>query len=97
MPYGLRVRNASGVVVLDTSDRITRFRYSNEVSAGASGSVNLSDTSGHLTVEISVMQGNDYRQAPHRFTRSGTTFSWVSPSVPLVNPSNSVIFVFLYT
>ena len=97
MAYGLRVRNSSGVIVLDTSDRITRFRYSNEVASGASGNTTLSDTSGLLTVEISVMKGYDYTRAPHRFTRSGTTYSWAPPSVPFINSSDSIIFVFLYT
>jgi len=62
--YGLKVWDASGNVTLDTTDSITRLRYSNEVAADASSSVTLSDISGLDSVEISVGLEDDFAKLP---------------------------------
>lgn len=100
MAYGLRVKDAVGNIVLDTTDRITRFRYSNEVSAGASGNTTLSDISGLLSVEFSMKLSDvDIVKVPHSVSRSDTTISWVPNSgvSGYYESSASIIFLFLYT
>jgi hypothetical protein len=95
MGYGLRVRDSSGNIVLDTSNTITRFRYSNEVSAGVSNSEVLSDIDGLDSVEFSIMTETIYNLCPHQVNRSGTTISWTASGI--IGSSNSLIFSFLYT
>ena len=95
--YGLKTWDASGNVLLDTTDTITRFRYSNEVAADASSNVTLSDISGLSSVEISVCLEQDYDKCAHLVSRSGTTFSWTKQSGTLFASANSLVFLFLYT
>lgn len=97
--YGLRVFDSSGNVKLDTTDTITRLRYSNEVAADASSSTTLTDIGGLGSVEISVAIENTaiYNEVAHLVTRSGTTISWVSQNGTVYNPADSLVFVFLYT
>jgi len=95
--YGLKVFDASGNVILDVTDRITRFRYSNEVAAGADGSVTLSDIDGLSSVGISVGLETDRDKCCHKVSRSGTTISWTAQSGGSFDSANSLIFLFLYT
>ena len=95
--YGLKIFDASGNVTLDVADKITRLRYSNEVSAGASSNTTLSDISGLSSVEISVGISPDFNKCAHSITRSGTTISWAEQSGDYFNSANSLLFVFLYT
>ena len=95
--YGLQIRDSSGNITLDTTDVITRFRYSNEVAAGASSNTTLSDISGLNSVEISVGLETDWNKASHLITRSGTTISWTAQSGTRYSSANSLIFSFLYT
>lgn len=95
--YGLKIFDASGNVTLDVSDRITRFRYSNEVAAGASGNTTLSDISGLNSVEISVSLETNHNDVSHLVSRSGTTIIWTAQDGYFYNSANSLIFVFLYT
>lgn len=97
MSYGLRLKDADGNVVLAVTDRITRFRYSNEVSGGVSGSVNLSDIEGQDTVQFAFPLEEDPGDAPHLVTRSGTTISWGEPANSgFITWVNSVVYVFFY-
>lgn len=95
--YGLKVFDSSGNTVLDTTDRITRLRYSNEVAADASSSTTLSDISGLESVEISIGLETDWNKASHLVARSGTTISWTAQSGTRYSSANSLIFSFLYT
>jgi len=95
--YGLKVWDASGNVTLDTTDSITRLRYSNEVAADASSSVTLSDISGLDSVEISVGLEDDFAKTAHDVSRSGTTITWTAQSGTFNNSADSLIFVFLYS
>ena len=95
--YGLRVFDAAGNITLDTTDKITRFRYSNEVAAGASGNIDLPDISGMLSVEISVGLEVEFYKCSHLVTRSGTVITWTEQSTAYYYSANSLIFVFLYT
>lgn len=96
--YGLRIKDAVGTVLLGITDRITRFRYSNLVSAGASGNTTLSDISGLLSVEFGIcvnMAG--IGSTPHTVTRSDTTLSWSPNSGTQYVSNDTLVFLFLYT
>ena len=97
--YGLRVRDASGNVTLDLTDRITRLRYSVEVDADTDGSVDLSDIDGKETAQVAVSL--ETNKTPHVVERSGTTIFWYAKSLALGGVSypsgRSMIVVFLYT
>ena len=95
--YGLKVFDSSGNTTLDTTDTITRFRYSKEVAADASSNVTLSDISGLDSVEISISLEDDFGKIAHDVARSGTTITWTAQSDVFNNSSNSLIFVFLYS
>ena len=95
--YGLRVKDASGNIVLDTIDEISRFRYSNVVAAGVSDSVVLSDISGLSSVEFSVALEEGKYKSSHIVNRSGTTISWTAQSGNYYSSTQSLIFLFLYT
>ncbi len=98
MAYGLRIKDASGNVKLDTSHQISRFRYSNLVAAGASSNDTLADISGLLSVEISVMVNQTtWSYVAHNFSRSGTTVTWTAQSGEQYHSNQSIIFLFLYT
>ena len=98
MAYGLRIKDASGNVKLDTSHRISRFRYSNLVAAGASSNTTLADISGLSSVEISVMVNmTTWAYVAHAFTRSGTTVTWTAYSAGYFASNQSLVFLFLYT
>ena len=95
--YGLRIKNALGTVLLDTSDRITRFRYNTTANAGVSDSIELSDISGILSVEFSVGLEKNLLKAQHGVSRSSNTISWTASSGTEYTSMDSLIFVFLYT
>jgi len=92
--YGLKVFDAAGNVTLDTTDRITRMRYTNEVAAGADGSVTLSDIDGKSTCEFGLALEMD--KTPHYVERVGTTIKWTAKSTTFYPSSNTLVIVFLY-
>ncbi len=93
MAYGLRIKDAGGTIILDTSDLIVRIRYSNEVSSGASSSVVLSDISGKTTYTFSIPL--EVNKLAHSVNISGTTFSWTAQSDATFSSSNSLIGVII--
>jgi len=98
MGYGIRLRDALGNIILDITNQISRFRYGNLVSAGASDSAVLSDISGLSSVEISVMVNMvNWTYVAHQFTRSGITVSWAAQSGTRYSSNQSIVFLFLYT
>ncbi len=97
--YGLRIRDNTGNIVLDITDKISRFRYSNSVTAGSSSNITLSDISGLSTVEFAYPIEEVYNKCAHLIARDVTTINWTAQSgVPGPYYSTaSVVFVFLYT
>ena len=93
--YGLKIFDAAGNVKLDTTDKITRLRYSVEVSGGVSDSIVLSDISGKSTCEFGIALEAD--KTPHLVSRSGTTINWTAAGSTLYPSSNTFVVVFLYT
>lgn len=98
--YGLRVRDASGNIILDITDRITRHVYtsSQTSSSGNSGALSqLTDKlSGQFCVPINV--GLDIHKTNHAVSRSVDTISWTSYSYAgILSPATCVIFSFIYT
>ena len=93
--YGLKTFDASGNVKLDTIDRITRLRYQNTVSAGASSSSTLADIDGKSTCEFGIALEAD--KTAHFVSRSGTTISWTAAGSNLKPSSDTLVVVFLYT
>jgi len=93
--YGLKVFDSGGNVTLDLTDNITRLRYSNVVSGGASSSTTLSDIDGKSTCQFGIALENN--KTPHGVTRSGTTISWTARAGYTTRPSsNTLVLVFLY-
>lgn len=99
MPHGLRIKDVSGNIILDTSNRITRLRYSNLVAAGASGNTTLSNIDGQLSVEFGVPINIDLpNRVEHAVSRSGTVLSWTPNGNGTTYFSQaSIVFLFLYT
>lgn len=95
MAYGLRIKDASGNVKLDTTHQISRLRYVTYVSAGASGSVELADISGLSSLEFGIAVNGV--GVTHTVTRSGTTISWSPNNGTRFSSSDTLVFVFLYT
>ena len=95
--YGLRTFDAAGNITLETIDKITRFRYKNEVAAGGGGSIDLADISGLLSVEISIGLDITMNGCSHLVTRSDTLISWTAKSGINYVSINSLIFTFLYS
>lgn len=96
--YGLKVFDSSGNVTLDVTDKITRFRYSNEVDSDADGNTTLSGISGLSSAEFSIRLDEGFALCPHLVSRSGTTLTWTAQSsANKYGSSDSLIFVFLYT
>jgi hypothetical protein len=95
--YGLRIKDAVGSVILAITHIISRFRYSNVVSAGASSNTSLADIDGLSSVEISVMVNmTNWGYVEHSFVRSGTTVTWTAQSGTRYSSNDSAIFLFLY-
>jgi len=102
--YGLKIFDASGNTILDVADMITRLRYSNEVAAGVSSNVTLTDTDGKNSCEFSMGINTVWDNACHQFSRSGTTFTWAASGQYFVwtggetqVTTDSILFVFLYS
>ncbi len=95
MAYGLRVKDASGNVKLDTSHRISRLRYVTYVSAGASGSVDLADIAGLSSLEVCIAVNGT--GVSHTVTRAGTTISWSPNNGTRFSSADTLVYVFLYT
>ncbi len=94
--YGLKVWDASGNVTLDTTDSITRLRYSNEVAADASSSVTLSDISGLDSVEISVGLEDDFAKLPTMYPEAGQQLHGQHKAVHLTTRLTA-LYLFFYT
>ena len=93
--YGLKVFDGSSNVKLDTTDTITRLRYSVEVAGGASSSIVLSDITGKSTGQFGIAL--EAGKTSHGVTRSGTTIIWTARAGGTYRASsNTLVLVFLY-
>ena len=96
--YGLKIFDAAGNIQLNLVDRITRLRYITVAAAGVSGSVDLADIAGLLSVEFAILiNPASWKTACHSVSRSGTIISWSPNSGTSYSSGDSLIFVFLYT
>lgn len=93
MAYGLRIKDASGNITLDSSDLAVRIRYSAEVAADASNSTTLSDISGKTTYAFSIPL--EVNKLAHSVDITGTTFSWTAQSDATFDSSSSLIGVII--
>ena len=96
MSQGLRITNAVGSIVLSPDHKISRFRYSNEIAAGASAGSIISGIIGS-SVQFSIKLGLSAFKAPHSVSKSGGTISWTAQSGNNFSSSDSLIFVIQYT
>lgn len=95
--YGLRVWNASGDLMLDYTDTISRLRYSAQLDADDSGNVTLSDISGLDTVQFAICKESG--KLAHYVYRSGTTIYWSPREIADFGllSGDSYMVVFLYS
>ena len=93
MGYGLRIKDASGNVLLDTADLVARLRYSNEVAGGVSDSIVLADISRKTVYAFSIPL--EVNKLAHSVSFSGTTFSWTEQSDATFDSSDSLVGVII--
>ena len=93
MAYGLRVRDSSGTIILNTPDIVARVRYYNVVAANTSSSTTLSDIAGKTTYAFSIpLEGG---KIAHSVSISGTNFSWTAQSTARMASSESLVGVII--
>ena len=99
MAFGLKVWDASGNVIIDTTSRLPRLVHSLYISAGTVGSVEIPAVADKQTffitgaVNVNYWVEQDKRIA--RIKQAGislvlTTLSWVPGNV------DTIVFVFIY-
>lgn len=90
MPAGLQVWDASGNLVLDVSDPISRLSGTVTITAGATGSVTVPNASqGSIWYAVLVNGGSTY--SPN-ISVSGSTISW-APST-IATPAADAIMLY---
>jgi len=95
MPYGLRTRDAQGVINLDSSDFLSRIVWFNVVLADTSDSEVISAIAGKTTVEFSFPLEGTFKAA-HSISRAGTTITWTKQDYAgYSNSSDSLLVVIL--
>ena len=99
MSYGLRVREADGTIIMDTSKTLMRQRYDVLANAGASGnSGSLTDASGLNSLEYSIpVVGENEYGCGHRVYRSSNTLYWVAQSGVNLVSLKSLCMLILYS
>lgn len=98
MPYGLRVYDANGKLILDTTHRLPRLVHTQYISRGTTGSVEIPAVADKQVLLISSSVNVTYYNAnnillyitPSDVSLVGTTLSWQSGQV------DSLVFVFVY-
>ena len=98
MSYGLKVWDANGNVIIDTTSRLPRLVHSLYISAGTVGSVEIPAVADKQVLLISSSVNVTYYDAtnirlyitPSDVSLVGTTLSWQSGQV------DSLVFVFVY-
>ena len=96
--YGLRVKNSSGTVILDTTDSIARWKYNSSQTASSSNSGALSQINGLTTCEFAIpVNTAGYAQLAHNITRASNTLTWTARSLTPFTAATCIIFCFAYT
>jgi len=95
--YGLKIWDAEGTPTLDTTDTITRLRYSTIAAADEDGDVTLADIDGKLTVQFAVSLDEGNFKCSHKVTRTGTLIEWEAQEIGIFESIDSLIVVFLYS
>ena len=90
--YGLKIKDANGNVLLDTSDIIARIRYAIIAASGSSDSVVLGDIAGKTAYACAYIVSAGL---PHSVSISGTTFSWAAQSNARAGSADTLVFVVL--
>jgi len=99
MAFGLKVWDASGNLVVDTTHRLPRLVHTQYISSGTTGSVEIPGVSGKQTFFIAGAVNVNYwveqKIRTARIKQAGislvlTTLSWVPGDV------DTVVFVFIY-
>ncbi len=99
MAFGLKVWDASGDLVVDTTHRLPRLVHTQYISSGTTGSVEIPAVADKQTffitgaVNVNYWVGQDKRIV--RINQAGislvlTTLSWVPGNV------DTIVFVFIY-
>jgi hypothetical protein len=92
--YGLKIFDSFNNIILDATDTITRLRYTEIVPANTSGSVILDDIQGIDSCHFGIAL-EEWKLA-HTVYRDNTEISW-NPRSSMLDSSNTLIVVFLYT
>lgn len=74
--FGVRVRNAEGVITFDTTMRVMRNVNTLEIAAGSSGSVNLLDYSSDVNNFFMVPHDGNFDNAMPFLSVVGSTLTW---------------------
>ena len=98
MAFGLKVWDASGNLVVDTTHRLPRLVHTQYISRGTTGSVEIPGVSGKQTFFIAGAVNVNYwvehrrtvRINPARISLVLTTLSWEPGDV------DTIVFVFIY-
>ena len=98
MAFGLKVWDASGDLVVDTTHRLPRLVHTQYISSGTTGSVEIPAVADKQVLLISSSVNVTYHDAnninlfitPPNVSLVGTTLSWQSGQV------DSLVFVFVY-
>lgn len=93
--YGLRIRDASGNIISDSSSQHARLVYSTIALANVSGNVTLDELDGINTVCVGVsLSGSGMT---HNVTRNGNVFTWTARNEPInIHSTDTVVFIFAY-
>jgi len=98
MEYGLRCRDNTGKIVLDTINNITRNVYMSAQTASSNNSGALDQLNGIKSGEFCVPINADFTKSAHTVSRSGDTISWTTWSYSgFITPATCIIFSFGYT
>jgi hypothetical protein len=99
MAYGLRVKNANGTVILNITDRITRWKWNSSHTASSGNSGALSEINGLQTCEFAIpVNATSNNMIPHDISRSTNTLTWTARDLPpYFTAATCIIFCFAYT
>jgi hypothetical protein len=99
MAYGLRIKNANGTVILNITDRITRWKWNSSHTTGSGNSGALSEINGLQTCEFAIpVNAYGTSWVPHAISRSTNTLTWTARSLsPFFDSATCIIFCFAYT
>lgn len=100
MSHGLRVRNASGQVRIDTTDKLTRLIHSEILPADATGSLVIPGFDSARGVAITMSMSSDPVKLAHQVRSAGNQVFWRASmrvnSGARPSGTDSLLLVFMY-